>query len=63
MLKVCKSWEYVFRAKRKAEHNLPDKAMKRMRVLQLGSVKSAIKAKDKLQKGSETETSEQAVHR
>ena len=36
----------VFRAKRKAEHNLPDKAMKRMRVLQSDNVKSATKAKD-----------------
>ena len=33
-LKVCKSCEHVFRAKREAEHNLPDKAMKHMRVLQ-----------------------------
>ena len=49
-LKVCKSCQHVFRAKRKAEHNLPDKAMKRMRVLQSDNVKSAIKAKDMLQK-------------
>ena len=64
-LKVCKSCEHVFRAKRKAEHNLPDKAMKRMRVLQSDNVKSAIKARDKLQKGSKraSETSEQTVHR
>ena len=33
-LKVCKCCEHVFRAKRKAENNLPDKVMKRMRVLQ-----------------------------
>ena len=36
-----------FPAKRKAEHNLPEKAMKRMRVLQSDSVKSAMKAKNK----------------
>ena len=61
-LKVCKSCQYVFRAKRKAEHNLPDKAMKRMRVLQSDS---GMKAKDKLQKASKraSETSEQTVHR
>ena len=29
-LKVCKSCKHVFRAKREAEHNLPDKAMKHM---------------------------------
>ena len=64
-LKVCKSCQHVFRAKRKAEHKLPDKAMKRMRVLQSDSVKSAMKAKDKLQKASKraSETSEQTVHR
>ena len=61
-LKVCKSCQHVFRAKRKAEHNLPDKAMKRMRVLQSDSVKSAIKAKDKASKRA-SETSEQTVHR
>ena len=39
---------------------MPDKAMKRMRVLQSDSVKSAIKAKDRLQKASKraSETSE-----
>ena len=64
-LKVCKSCEHVFRAKTKAEHNLRDKAMKRMRVLQSDNVKSAIKARDKLQNGSKraSETSEQTVHR
>ena len=62
-LKVCKSCEHVFRAKRKAEHNLPDKTMKRMRVLQ--SDKSAMKAKDRLQKASKraSETGEKTVHR
>ena len=33
-LKVCKSCEHVFRAKRKTEHNLPDKAVKRVGVSQ-----------------------------
>ena len=62
---MCKSCQHVFRAKRKAEHNLPDKAMKRVRVLQSDYVKSAMKAKDKLQKASKraSETSEQTVHR
>ena len=62
---MCKSCENVFRAKRKAEHNLPDKAMKCMQVLQSDNVKSAMKAKDKLQKASKraSETSEQTVHR
>ena len=61
-LKVCKSCEHV---KRKAEHNLPDKAMKRMRVSQSDSVKSAMKATNKLQNASKraSETSEQTVHR
>ena len=51
-----------FEPREKAE---PDKAMKRMRVLQSDSVKSAIKAKDRLQKASKraSETSEQTVHR
>ena len=44
-LKVCKFCQHVFRAKTKAEHNLPDKALKRMRVLQSDNVKSAMKAK------------------
>ena len=59
-LKVCKSCQHVFRAKRKAEHNLSDKVMKRMRVLQSDSGKSAMKAKDKLQKAIKraSETSE-----
>ena len=61
----CKSCQHVIRAKRKAEHKLPDKAMKRVRVLQSDNVKSAMKAKDKLQKASKraSETSEQTVHR
>ena len=51
-LRVCKFYQHVFRAKRKAEHDLPRIAMKRMRVLQADSVKSAMKAKAKLQKAS-----------
>ena len=64
-LKVCKSCQHVFRAKRKTEHNLPDKAMKRVRVSQSDSVKSAMKAKDKLQKATKraSETSEQTLQR
>ena len=64
-LKVCRSCQHVFRAKRKVEHNLPDKGMTRMRVLQSDSVNSAMKAKDKLQKASKrtSETSDQTVHR
>ena len=64
-LKVCKSCEHVFRAKRKTEHNLPDKAVKRVRVSQSDSVKSAMKAKDKLQKATKraSETSEQTLQR
>ena len=60
---MCKSCEHVFRAKRKAEHNLPDKAVKRVRVSQSDSVKSAMKAKDKLQKATKraSETSEQTA--
>ena len=64
-LKVCRSCQHIFRAKRKAEQNLPDKALKRMRLCQSDSVKSAMKAKDKLQKASKraSETNEQTVHR
>ena len=64
-LKVCKSCEHVFRAKRKTEHNLPDKAVKSVRVSQSDSVKSAMKAKDKLQKATKraSETSEQTLQR
>ena len=47
--KAERSCQHVFRAKRKAEHNLPDKAMKRQRILRSDSVKSA---KDTLQKAS-----------
>ena len=49
-LKVCKSCQHVFRAKRQIEHTLPARAMKRLRVGFADSVESVIKAKDKLQK-------------
>ena len=64
-LKVCKCCQHVFRAKRKAERNLPDRAVKRMRALLSDSVKSVIKAKDKLQKAFRraSETNERALHR
>ena len=64
-LKVCISCQHVFRAKRRAEHSLAAKAMKRARVLQSDSVKSVTKAKDKLQKASKraSESSEQTLHR
>ena len=41
-LKVCKSCQHVFRAKRKAEHDLPGKAMKRMRMMQLPGMKLSL---------------------
>ena len=63
--KVCKSCQHVFRTKRKAEQNLPDQAMKRVRVSQSDSVKSAMKAKNKLQKSTKraSETREQTLQR
>ena len=64
-LKVCKSCQHVFRAKRQPEHTLPARAMKRLRVCLSDSVKSVIKAKDKLQKACKraAESSEQTLHR
>ena len=64
-LKLCISCQHVFRAKRRAEHSLAAKAMKRVRLLQSDSVKSVTKAKDKLQKASKraSESSEQTLHR
>ena len=52
-LKVCKSCQHVFRFKRKAEQNMPDQAVKHMRVF------------DKLRKTTKRalETDEQAVQR
>ena len=57
--------DHVFRSKRKAECNLREKAMKRMRSVESDSVKSARKAKDKLHKDSEraSETRERTLYR
>jgi hypothetical protein len=49
-LKVCKTCQHVFRAKRQIEHTVPARAMKRLRVALSDSVKSVKMAKDKLQK-------------
>ena len=64
-LKVCKSCQHVFRAKRQIEHTLPASAMKRLRVTLPDSMKSVIKAKDKFQKACKraAESSEQTLHR
>ena len=64
-VKVCKSCHHVFRAKRQAEQNLPDRAMKRLRVILSDSAKSIVKAKDKLRRACKraNESSEQTLHR
>ena len=64
-LKVCKFCQHVFRAKRQIEHALPARAMKRLRVALPNSMKSVIKAKDKLQKTCKraAESREQTLHR
>ena len=64
-LKVCKSCQHVFRAKRQIEHTLPARAMKQMRVAMLDGVKSVKMAKDKLQKACKraAESSKQTLHR
>ena len=64
-LKVCKSCQHVFRAKRQIEHTLPARSMKRLRLIMSDSVKSAIKTKNKLQKACkrEAESEKQTVHR
>ena len=64
-LKACKSCQHMFRAKRQIEHTLPARAMKRLRVGLSDSVKSVIKAKEKLQKACKraAESSEQTLHR
>ena len=49
-LKVCKSCQHVFRAKRKIEQSLAGKAMKWLQVVLPYSMKSVIKGKYKLQK-------------
>ena len=47
------------------EHSLPDRAVKRVRVLLSDSVKSVVKAKNKLQKAFRraSETNEQVLYR
>ena len=50
---TCERCDHVVRSKRKAECNLPEKAMKRMRAVVSDSVKSARKAKDNLHKACE----------
>ena len=63
--KTCERCDHVFRSKRKAECNLREKAMKRMRAVESDSVKSARKAEDKLHKAREraSKTREQTLHR
>jgi len=51
--KTSERSDHVFRSKRKAECNLREKALKRMRAVELDSVKSARKAEDKLYKACE----------
>ena len=57
--------DHVFRSKEKAECNLREKAMKRMRAVESDSVKSARKAEDKLHKACEraSEIHERTLHR
>ena len=50
--KTCERCDHVFQSKGKAECNLREKALKRIRAVELDSVKSARKAKDKLHKES-----------
>ena len=63
--KTCELCDHVFRSKGKAERNLREKAMKRMRAVESDSVKSARKAKDKLHKACEraSEIRERTLHR
>ena len=63
--KTCERCDHVFRSKRKAECNLQEKAMKRMRAVESDCVKSARKAKDKLHKACEraSEIHERILHR
>ena len=64
-MKTCKRCDLVFQSKKKAECNLREKAMKRMRAVESDSVRSARKAKDKLYKACEraSEIREQTLHR
>ena len=63
--KTCERCDHVFRSKRKAECNLREKAMKRMRSVESDSLKSARKAKDNLHKACEraSETGERTLYR
>ena len=63
--KTCERRDHVFRSKGKAECNLREKAMKRMRAVESDSVKSARKAKGKLHKACEraSKIREQTLHR
>ena len=60
--KTCEHCDHVFRSKRKAECNLREKAMKRMRAVESDSVKSAKKAEDKAFERA-SEICEQTLHR
>ena len=64
-LKVCKSCQHVFRAKRQIEHTLPARAMKQLRVSLSDIMKSVQKAKEKLQRACKgaAESSKQTLHR
>ena len=57
--------DHVFRSKRKAECNLREKAMKRMRAVESDCMKSARKAKDKFHKACEraSKICERTLHR
>ena len=63
--KTCERCDHVFLSKGKAECNLREKAMKRMRTVESDSVKSARKAKDKLHKACQraSEIRERTLHR
>ena len=63
--KTCERCDHAFRSKRKAECNLREKVVKRMRAVESDTVKSTRKAKDKLHKACEkaSETREQTLHR
>ena len=63
--KTCERCDNVFQSKGKAECNLREKAMKRIRAVESDSMKSARKAKDKLHKACErvSEICERTLHR
>ena len=62
--RTCERCDHVFRSERKAECNLREKVVKRMRAVESDTVKSTRKAKDKLHKACEraSETREQTLH-